>query len=350
MFSWDATNYYLRRMFGLQSSKSVEDVAVKTVELSPPLIRKNRPTIMLPGKLDRIVAYCSDTNRELELERLSGDDRKHDGTYAYLLKDAVIINGNLFCDGLYLPQLAERKHHIWFDLKREKAECALSCSLYGNVYWGHWLLDDCMKYFIAEQFGAPVVPERKPYGHQTDYERLLGMSLRSVNAVKFDSLWVFRDEGQNDSKRLRYQKLRERLLAAIGMENPPEHAGVYLIRGLAGSRRLMTNELEVAERLRQRGFRVIDPMKLTAEEILRACAGAKVVAGIDGSGLSHAIALMAPETTLLVINPPNRFNNVYKDMTDCMNVNYAVAVGISLGDDFYVDLDEIDQILNLIPT
>lgn len=347
MFCWEAAQYYLRRLVGLHSSL-LEQVAVKTVEISPPEVRPNRPTIMLPNQMQRIKAYCTDTNLALETERLSAATRSHKGTYAYLLNNAIIINGNLFSDGYHDYLLPSRQRQLWFDVNHEKSEAALCSSLYGNTYWGHWVLDDCLKYFLAEKFGKSVAPERPAYTHQADYERLLGMKVRRVNAVQFESLWVFDDNGQNASKGERYQLLRERLLKSIGMENPVSHPGVYLLRGMSGARRYLVNETELAEHLLARGFTVLDPMESTAEEILKASAGAKIVAGVEGSALAHAMTLMAPESTLMVINPPNRFNNVYKDMTDCMKTNYAVHVGVLKGDDFYADLNEIDQTLELI--
>ncbi|HET8705787.1 MAG TPA: glycosyltransferase family 61 protein, partial [Pseudomonadales bacterium] len=335
MFCWEAINYYLKRLTGAKSQDSLASVAAKCIEIAPPEIRPNRPTIMLPGILQRIKAYCPDTTVELEQERLGTNSRKHGGTYAYLLKDAIMLDGTLFADGMGMHLLPKRRHRLWANLSHLSGEFALASSLYGNIYWGHWLLDDCPKYFLAEQYGECVTPLRAKYGHQADYERLMGMKLREINAVKFESLWVFDDYGQNSSKAARFSQMREALLQAINMPSPASHTGVYLTRGMAGARRYLVNEPEVAEFMAARGFRVLDPMKSSVEEILRASAGAKIVAGVEGSGLAHAIALMAPESTLMVINPPNRFNNVYKDMTDCMNTNYAVVMGILSGEDFY---------------
>jgi len=348
MFSRDAANYYLRRILRLPSTRSLDEAAVKRIEIAPPETRKNRPTIVLPDKLLRVRAFWSDTNIELESERLSDSDRKHRGTYAYLFENATMVGGNLFAPHFQQSLLSTRKRNIFFKTTYLQGEHALSTSLYGNIYWGHWLLDDCLKYLLARDYGACVAPLRPPYAHQPGYEKLLDMRVNYLDQVQFEHLWVFDDVGQNSSKRERYRILRESLLAAIGKPNPEPHPGIYLTRGMAGSRRFMINEQHVADHLAKKGFTVLDPMQTDVETILRASAGARIVAGIEGSGLAHAIALMAPETTLLVINPPNRFNNVYKDMTDCMDTNYAVVMGVLKGDDFYTDLDELDQTLELI--
>ncbi len=349
MFSWIPSKYYLKALFrpGRQR-KSLEDIAVNAVEIAPPIKRRNRAAIMLPGILERITGYCFGTDKEFESIRLSGEIVEHGATCAYQLNKAVLLDGNLFSAGEIFPQLNKRKHHLFNNINVENSESALTSSFLGSIYFGHWFLDDCVRYLIANQFGQVVAPITKKHLHQPEYEQRLAMQVHDCDAIQFNNLWLFDDRGQNDLKRERYNILRTRLLNSVNIPSPVMHEGVYIIRALNGVRRLLTNESEVAERFRRRGFRIIDPELMSAEEIIRALAGAKIAAGVEGSALSHAVALMAPNTTLLVINPPNRFNSVFKDMADCKEIYYAVMVGIANGEDFSLKLDELEKTLDLI--
>lgn len=75
---------------------------------------------------------------------------------------------------------------------------------------------------------------------------------------------------------------------------------------------------------------------------------AKLVVGVEGSHLIHAMVTIAEGGTLLVLQPPNRFNNPLKDYTDCLGMNYAFLTGHAVEDGFEVDLDQLARLLEQI--
>jgi hypothetical protein len=112
----------------------------------------------------------------------------------------------------------------------------------------------------------------------------------------------------------------------------------------------MHNELETAEYLRtKRGFRVVDATKDDLRTILASCAGAQVVAGIEGSQLMHGIMVLPPGGSVLALQPPDRFCPVIKRTTDPDNQNYGFVVGHAAAGGFTADLDEVERTLDLFP-
>ena len=86
--------------------------------------------------------------------------------------------------------------------------------------------------------------------------------------------------------------------------------------------------MELAEHLRdRRGFRIIDPAKSDVATIVAACAGARVVVGIEGSHLIHGVNLLPLGGSLLVLQPPNRLLCFFKYLTDRDHQNFGFVVG-----------------------
>jgi capsular polysaccharide biosynthesis protein len=122
--------------------------------------------------------------------------------------------------------------------------------------------------------------------------------------------------------------------------------GVLLVRGSTGTARRLTNENELIEALHSHHIKAIDSTTLTPDEIIESCSGAEVVIGVEGSQLSHGLVGSAPRAPVLTIQPPNRFNHVYKDRSDCLGKPYGFVVASGNGDEFSVDIDELKRVLD----
>ena len=161
-------------------------------------------------------------------------------------------------------------------------------------------------------------------------------------AVFFDDDW-----GNNASKHARFSTLRDRLLAGL---SPTPHPGVFILRRGSGKTRILRNEQAVAEHLRDtRGFRIVDVTTHSVSEILAACAGARVLAGIEGSHLMHGLMVLEPGACLLTLQPPYRFCSVLKLTTDMEGQHYGFVVGTAVEGGFEVDVTEVDRTLDLLP-
>lgn len=334
----------LRRV--LRRSASLAGISARTRMVCPAEVTLVPPAIYLPGSLERISGVMSDTTLENELRRIRGGRVEHAATVVHTVTRARLLRGSIYA-GAWKHQLLERaadsprQEEIW-----SARTGALACSLYGNIYFGHWLRGDLPLTLAAEDLDAPVIVAREAYRQEPDYRRLLDVERRTCTTGVFERLLVLEGFGQNSFRKRRYDQLRARLRSSRSQRG---HAMIYLRRGVLGGReqRKLLNAPEVERYLVSQGARIVDPDSMSVEEIVRDMMDAKIVLSTEGSHIAHAIYTMADDAVLCVLQPPGRFNNVYKDYTDCVGMRYAFVVGSPGEDGFSVDTADIARTLDL---
>lgn len=337
--------YALRQKLG-GLAQGLEDAAVESWEVAPASERYIRPAISLPGQLDRIRGTEFGPIEQV-IHDLKGDFVSiEEPTIAYKLRSVDLIDGVLYAQGL-VAHLRTRDQRV--PIYRTPPEVE-NGSLYecwsGNRWFGNWLQDNCLTYWLAEEHGTPVTTLMNPSGHIPRYEELLGMTPNRVNHIHFNELTLFRDVSHNSSRRARADKYRRKLVATAPIE---DHPGVFLLRGKTGMQRVLTNEQALAEELGvRRGFTVIDPSSATVDEIVSACAGARVIVGVEGSQLVHGLMVMHPDAALLVIQPPERTVCVLKFVTDRQEQDFAFVVATGSDTEFHLPWEELERTLDLV--
>lgn len=337
----------------------LEAIAEASWEIARGDVIVSRPAIFLPGQLERVTGTAYTYN--LERDMSGGIETYQSPTRGYLLKDAWLLDGSLYasdsCFDLYYRSRLSRRQRVF---PRCRAEIELGrASIYstseGNEYFGLWLTDDCVCYPLARSEGPPVATTLPVTVHIPQYEAMLGMTPVRSEAAYLREVVVFEDGGRkprewgwNAHKRARFAALRDRLLSQVGGGAPP-HPGVFILRRNSGKPRSMWNELEVAERLRdRRGFRIVDVTRDDVHALMTAVAGARVVAGVEGSHLFHGLMALQPGGAMLALQPPNRFSGVIKWTTDPNGLDYAFVVGHPDREGFVVDVDEVERTIDLI--
>jgi hypothetical protein len=328
-----------------QRRSSVRDLAVRAWQIAPGEVAVAGPAFFLSGQLERITGWAF--ANEHPRKQMAGGDVVHGPTNAYLVRDAIFVDGRLFkgkaCDHLH-PRTSNA---VAVGIDKEMSRAALYCTPGGIKYFGQWLMDDCNTYLLACEDGVPLSTAHPGWPHTLGYERWLDMHPAREYSARIRELVLYDDVGQNANKRARARRLRSKLLAHV--ESRP-HPGAFILRGHSGQRRLLLNELEIAETLRaSRGFRVVDPARMSVPDIVAACAGAATLVGVEGSGLMHGIALLPPGGKVLTLQPPNRFVGLYKHLTDRDGQYFGFVVGTSRGADFTANVDELERTLDLFP-
>ena len=301
-----------------------------------------RPARCLPGQLEQVGKAAFGTHDEIVRDLRGGFESRQSPTMAYRLRHVLLFDGVLHADGAW-RHLRARERSIQFARAIEERSLGTFYeSWVGNHWFGNWLIDDCLTYRLAEAIAGPVTTQT-PVGHMRSYQRALGMSPERVQAAWFDDLILFDDSAHNAHRRERADDLRRRLVG----EGSPGHPGVYLLRGTSGTRRTLRNENAIVERLARRGFRIVDPIASSLDEIVQACAGARIVAGIEGSHLCHGLMTMPRGAGLFVIQPPDRAVTVLKLTTDRQCQDFGFVVGRGTNETFSADIDDIERTLDL---
>ncbi|MCV2869495.1 glycosyltransferase family 61 protein [Defluviimonas sp. WL0002] len=322
------------------------EVADERWEIAPACPREIRPGIALSGQFDRIRGTEFRTLEQVQRELTGGYVETAGPTFGFRLKDVDLVDGVLYsAKGIRHLRQRSRWRPTYVE-PQEVASGALYESWWGNRWFGNWLSDDCPRYSLAKEYGKPVCSSLGSSGHVPDYEARLEIAPLRLEKAHFRELLMFDDFTKNDERRGRAEAMRAQLVAAVPHES---HPGVFLTRGTTGEARVLANETEIAAHLESRhGFRVLDPATSTVEAIIAACAGARVVAGVEGSHLVHGLAVMPPGSALFVIQPPARVTSVLKFVTDRQGMDYAYLVATGPDEAFTASIEEVDQTLDLL--
>lgn len=304
-----------------------------------------RPAAFLDGQLDRIKDTIFLSQEQIVRAFTGGFDENEGPTYGYHLKNVDLVDGVLYGEK-GIRHLRPRTRRLPAYIVPQEVETgAIYESWWGNRWFGNWLSDDCPRYLLAKAHGTPVTTSFVSTGHVPEYESKLGIEPKRLSRARFRELVIFEDFTKNEERRNRANEVRRRLVDDVPYTS---HPGVFITRGTTGEARILSNEGEIAERFAtERGFKIIDPTTSSLNDIVSACAGAKVVAGIEGSQLVHGLLAMSPGAILFAIQPPYRVTSVLKFFTDRQGMGYAFVIATGSPDSFEVDWDEIALTLDL---
>ncbi len=341
----DVRSALLRRVF--RRASHYRDLADRCWTISPSEDREERPAIFLDGELDRVKAVQEETTKETEWRRVLGGMRQHDATVAYQFSNVQILGGRLLKGAMshVLSQLAD---HAVASEDVAMPQAAIGTSYMGSIYFGHWMRDDATLRLAAKDLAPTIDIARQPYSHEKGYRALLSLGYERVTRGHFDELFMLDDWSQNAYKRERYRQLRAAFRRTVSQSG---NGRIYIKRGRASGLRGrdLVNAADVEAFLVRQGFTVVDPDSMSADEIARLSCDAKVFVSVEGSHLAHSIYPIADGGTIVVLQPPCRFNNVYKDLSDAVGLRYAFIVGEVADNGFAIDVDRLGHLLDAVP-
>lgn len=346
-WSFAAIEHVLKRKIARQRERELYSVAAKSWEIAPGETSVTPPAFFLPNQLERVTGWEFYPNEHPRRTMEGGITTVHSSTKGFLLKDVWLIDGTFYKDNASSFMSARSRLLPRIHVDREVDRGAVFCTAGGNKWFGSWLADDCLIYSLASAEGLPVTTSHSLDFHKRGYEEAFGMQPLRISNAFFREFVIFEDLGQNRNRHMRFRTLSDKLLSRV---NASAHPGVFILRGGSGEKRLLHNERELAEYLRdRRGFRILDPEKCDVPTIVAACAGARTIISVEGSQLIHGFLALQPGCSILTLQPPNRFVCIYKYRADREHVNFGFVVGIAEGNGFRIDPEEVERTLDLFP-
>jgi hypothetical protein len=336
----------LRRLIGGRVA-DFHELAVESWEVCPEEEATGRPAVFPPGAMERVTGLSPWRDWEGEQSLIAGAPGRHDATRAYVIEDAVLAGAYLYCGRGTLRVGHGRQRILDPDLPRRQriAEAHLVASWTGADFFGNFVLDTFPLEMIPPPGARRLRARTKPYGHVPGYRRLLDLPEPDFpDHACVGRLTLYSDFAQNSFKEARYRALRARLRK--NLPHPGATAGVFLRRGSDGERRQLVNEAALIDVLSTHGFDIIDLDRMDSAEIAHRALDARIVIGVEGSHLSHAIYTVADAGAFLVIQPPDRFALAYKEFTDRMGMDFGFVVARPAEGGFAVDLDDILMMLD----
>lgn len=340
------TLQFVMRHLGL--ARSCEEVASEKVVICPEERNPVAAAIHLNGQLDRVTGVDSYSSFELENLRLAGRDRLDVATVAYRIDGAVFSSGRLLTGRMRHDQGGAQRTRPFAKVTGELDTAVLPLSSFATMYFGHMIFDGGATALMAPDFGQSYVDAKVAAdmaGHVSRYWDLFGLSYEAVGDVRIRHAWIFEDRGMNSHKIARLENLSARVRALPGTR---DGHGIFIRRRGWGAHRAPANEAALEDFFAAQGYEIIDPRHLTVDQIVARARGAQVLVGVEGSGMTHGMLAMAPGTSLIMLFPPWRLNNMMKDYADGLGMKYGFVVGEGRGEDYYINPDEILRTIDLV--
>lgn len=315
-------------------------------------VEEIRPPAMVPGTIDRITGTDARSDFAEQMAHLTANTISHRAVWRLTYRNALVAHdgfatwrgGRRFNEGL----LADA---VW----TSKTECdtlRFPIRSIGRTYFGHWLSDGVSSSLIDKDMAPLMLPDpvgagpsrsfsarmrnvmsgtaayskradtgRTTRWHTDDYREIFDIKSIPSPMVFAKELVAYDDHGQGQFKRDRYQAMRATL--AKRYTRKASSPGVYIRRGTTGLTRDILNEDQICDALAMRGWTILNIATVTVEDLYYHLAGTRVVVGLDGSQLSHALFMLPQDGVFVMLMPPDRFTAV---LLDC-----ARAVGLKIG-------------------
>jgi hypothetical protein len=324
------------RLFG---NPSFISCAAEVIELAPASNRFQHEAIALPGEFDRVIAVQEDTSKTIELERLRAGQRRHAPTMAYRLDNAVLGDGTLYFSGGHQVIRGRSTKPLLHRHRDNFAEMQLCTDYYIDRYFGHWATDGLVLELLAHQRSTSGLKlAGTPWMHEGGYRELCNLKITRSQHAQVERLWVIDDGGINDGWVSRMQELRRRIGSQVTRNGPKR---VMLSRGRLGAKRKLINSGEVYEALARIGFEMIDPELEAPRGLVEKLGAAEIAIGVEGSAQNHCYLAMPARSTVLLIQPPNRFNANGKRRADAIGINWGYVVADPHPDGFRLPVDRL---------
>ncbi len=305
------------------------------------------PAIFLEEDLAKIQSAPPDSTYAGEASRLEVGTKTCGATIAYQFSNAYIFHGYVYKGAMKYPFVDVKETWVSHEKNIHIPNALIASNIYTCRYFGHWITESLTLELAAQHLKSPaVIPAQTFYKHQSEYRDLVGLNPLPINKAKCDELLILDDIAANKFKYERFVQIRQRISSKL----KPLHSnhGVMFLRKASGIKRILVNEMEVANFLESQGFIIVDAEAVTATEVMRQVLGAKVVIGVEGSQLTPAIYAISATGAILTLQPPNRFSTCHKEYTDLLGMRYGFLVGDPVSNGFKVDINTLAKLLEKV--
>ncbi len=273
--------------------------AISIEELHPAEAIVGPPCLALPGQYERVRACAFGRDVAQQIGELQGSQLNVGPTVRFVLKNVLINRGVVYGRGRRITfnrQIScNRAERPWVECD----EIALRSSFLGSHFFGHWLRADCATHLLAEQSGKPMTMPTPRWHDQDGYLDLFGQTCVELDRTHVRRLILFHDISHNSHQVRRLRTLR----GDVAGNRDPNGAGriVYLMRGSSGEKRVLINEEEIIETLMRRGALIIKTELISVSQLITQSLGARIIIGLEGSQLTHALFTLCDAGGLLAI-------------------------------------------------
>lgn len=340
--------YLTARLLG-RAVDGPHEFAHRTWKHAPAGVLRQSPPCFLPDELDRVIGISRFSSFEIERERLFAPEFAYPSTEIFEFTGAALRRGMLYSGpGRWALRKAARTVRKMPRPRRLPVEPTgfLIDTSSTRPGFDQWLLDQLATEWMGSNLGYPVFSSARRFQHGDAYRALMPWHAQPLADAWFERVLVARDVGQNPSRVARQRVIRKTLRDAWHTASGPQL--VYLAADSQAASNPLKNEQEIRQYITQRGGLVVETESSSVRELAQALGHARLVVGVEGGAFAHAVMLAPERTTLLLIQPPRAFHNVFKTYTDAVEMRYAFTVADDDPEGFRLPADRLARAMDLV--
>lgn len=340
--------YIINRL--IKGQGNLVNVASDQIEICSPQHGYVEPSFYFKHELKNILHYHPETTTEIEMQRINGGKVIHHATICWEIRDAYISGYNIYKKN-FKKTYPQSNKLISAQSNLTEVESSLSLALassyQGIKYFGHWLRDDTVTYQLAEEYGLPISFQTDNWSDKAVYSNIFEQNWGKHYQGEINKLFLFQDYAQNSYRVERYKKIRSKVRKCFLSKNSGGY--VYLKRGLTGNNvRNLVNEEYLIETLIKFNFIILDITKDSLPFIIENLLDANLVITIEGSHQNHVLYTLAERGSLIILQPPNMFNNSAKDWCNVLGFKHGLTICKATKEGFEVNVENIIRLIEIM--
>jgi hypothetical protein len=305
------------------------------------------PAIMLTGQLDRVRKCAFDVPTNEELTSCLTGIRKVEPTIRHELHNAQI-------NGWALHHSRSVNRLRWDGAPMDKTDViqvdadilVLRNSMQSIHYFGHWLGDDNVTQFLAQDLGPVIAMGTPRWRDKAVYRDFFQSQYLETQSASARTLFYFQDTSQTANKIARIQRLRSLVSTKITPRLVSDIT--YIRRGSSGANRGFVQEEKLLDILTKRDVNILHAESTPPSEMLAILTHTKILIGLEGSELCHGIFTIREGGGVIALQPPQRFFNAHMDWLHPLGMRYGIVVGTEVEGGFVIDAEELVRTLDLV--
>ena len=302
-------------------------------------------TIYLEDQLQNIIAPAPRGRLEDQFARMKAHPVVHRPVLRYELRDCLVYPNGVCVKGANLQQFGPLQHRLLLTRPiRELDRAFFSIDRAAMQYFGHWLTDACTTALLKREDEALILPTRDSWPDTRFYCGLFDFEPEAGELFYVRRLSFCEDIAHGSSKHARFSELRRRARRRFSGGKAKK---IYIRRGRTGAERVLHNDDDITALLEREGFLVLSVEEQGAQGMLSAGMDADIVVSMEGSHQAHAMLMLKDNGVMLTIQPPDRFNHVFRAVTLGAGLRYATVVAVWSEEDKTRRLDP-DSLLRTI--
>lgn len=311
--------------------------------------------IHLEGELSRVKQVPFGISLEQELNEFNSETYTAGPFYQYQLENLLVLKNRIYFDNYEYNLNPLKKAPRLYNSREinEYSSASFTSMRISTVFFGHWLREELILIDYLQGMNKNIISSSPLTAQKEEISEFFNLQFTVSTYAKIHTAEMFHGWQHTEIYKNLLKEMKEKI-SLLNHQNQvlknPRTKIIYLKRGLSSTKRSLTNEDEMLERLSQSyNIESYIAESTPIEKLYSAIYSADIILSIEGSQMAHGIIAGRPGAVMACIQPPMRFYNPFKNYCTDSDIKYAIYVAeIGHNDSFYVDIERFRKFIYVV--